>query len=452
MPGDKILFRAGEAWWGGFAPKGSGRGGAPIVIGRYGEGALPVIDGKGSVEAAITLFNQEYWTISDLEITNKSSGSKDRIGVLVAAEDYGTVDGIALRNLYVHDVGYSDTKEFGGIITRITGEVKRTRFNDLLVEGCRIKDIDRTGICMYSSWKKRKEGKWHPSTNVVFRRNVIERIGRNGLIARVCDGALIERNVFKECGLRGSGNALFPFNCDNTIIQYNESCFTKYNPGDKDAAGFDSDWKCNNTVIQYNYSHDNDYGFVLVCCKGGGGGFNRGVTVRYNISQNDNDFIFRMSGPVRDVKIYNNAVYIGKGTRTVNPDRHEGGRFLIAYHKSWGGWPDGVYYFNNIFYNLNKNAGYRLGKSKNVVFQNNLFFGYRPVDEPLDSRKVKGDPKFLSPGSGKMGWNTLEGYRLKADSPAIDAGRPIRDNGGRDFFGSPLKDGRPDIGVCEFGQ
>ena len=44
----------------------------------------------------------------------------------------------------------------------------------------------------------------------------------------------------------------------------------------------------------------------------------------------------------------------------------------------------------------------------------------------------------------------LSAYKLQADSPCLKAGIPIKDNGGRDFWGNPVpQDGRPAIGACE---
>jgi hypothetical protein len=42
-PGDSLSFRASGRWTGQLAPRGSGEAGSPIVIDRYGSGALPLI-------------------------------------------------------------------------------------------------------------------------------------------------------------------------------------------------------------------------------------------------------------------------------------------------------------------------------------------------------------------------------------------------------------------------
>ncbi len=56
----------------------------------------------------------------------------------------------------------------------------------------------------------------------------------------------------------------------------------------------------------------------------------------------------------------------------------------------------------------------------------------------------------VNPGSGTLGINSVAGYKLKAGSPAIDAGVTIPDNGGKDYFGTALSDGKTDIGAAEY--
>lgn len=66
VPGDRVLLRAGRSWQGQLWPKGSGRAGRPIVVGRYGSGAKPAVHGGGVVADAVRLFNQHHWVIRDL--------------------------------------------------------------------------------------------------------------------------------------------------------------------------------------------------------------------------------------------------------------------------------------------------------------------------------------------------------------------------------------------------
>ena len=96
-------------------------------------------------------------------------------------------------------------------------------------------------------------------------------------------------------------------------------------------------------MIQYNYSHDNDGGFLLICDEGSqspnDSAGNVGTIVRYNVSQNDGHRAIKLSGPVKNTRIYNNTIYIGKG-RTSD----------LILHTDWTGWAYDTYISNNIFY------------------------------------------------------------------------------------------------------
>ena len=74
LPGDSILFECGCTWSGiTLHPLGSGSSGNPIVVSKYGVGNLPQINGntaKLQTTQAVFLSNQEYFTISNLDITN----------------------------------------------------------------------------------------------------------------------------------------------------------------------------------------------------------------------------------------------------------------------------------------------------------------------------------------------------------------------------------------------
>lgn len=119
-PGDRILLKAGSVYNGLEAAltfKGSGTQEQPIYVGMYGEGAKPVLNGEGKVEDLVSLFNQEYITIENLELTNLSpefstsfrlngnnNKSKALRAINVSAKNFGVVHNITLRNLYIHDI------------------------------------------------------------------------------------------------------------------------------------------------------------------------------------------------------------------------------------------------------------------------------------------------------------------------------------------------------------
>lgn len=149
-PGDRILLKAGCVWNEQLFPKGSGSPGSNIVIDRYGEGARPVINGMGTtpvstwgesyatipdvgteiyggaeapgttnytITGAVMLYNQEYWEIRNLEVTNSvnpadheaykkdTANDAERAGILVYSDIQASLcEGITIKNCYVHDV------------------------------------------------------------------------------------------------------------------------------------------------------------------------------------------------------------------------------------------------------------------------------------------------------------------------------------------------------------
>lgn len=459
-PGDRILLKAGGVWRGAtLQPGGSGKAGAPITIGRYGEGLPPALHGEGRVDAVVKLLNQEHWEIAHLEITNRSPGPEfpARRGVEIRGRDAGWLRGIHLHDLHVHDIngpsadfhdGQAWRKNFGGIMLLIDGTEKPTAWDGVLIEGCHIHDVSATGLATASSWARghrtNDPATWFPSRRVVIRGNLFERTARDGVIVRASVAPLVEHNRFLECAIEANGVGCFSFDCDDAVFQFNEAAYTRYNPGDTDASGFDSDWNCRRTVIQFNYSHDNDYGFVLLCCEGNGG-FNDDTIIRYNISQNDGGNAIRFAGPVKGARIYNNTIYVGAGM--TNP--REGDPPRIVYHKSWNGWSDDVLLANNIIINHSERAIYEFGQSRNNTYEGNLFFGRHPTSEPVDPRRQTFDPLLAAPGQATSRENAALAYRPVSRSPARAAGLVQPASPQADFAGRPVvqKDGKVDLGA-----
>lgn len=452
QPGDALLLKSGSTWTGQLWPKGSGRATLPIGLGKYGDGPKPVIDGAGRVEDAVLLKNQQYWEVSDLEITNHGDVPAVRRGVHIAAENYGDLHHIYLRSLTVHDVnGRDDSKENGGIIYTSVGKTKPSRFVDLRIEENHVYHVDRNGISGWSTHWPRSA--WNPSLGVVVRNNKLEDIGGDGIMIAVTDGALIEHNVVGHANQRSDGYniAIWSWSADNTIIQFNEAFGTR---GERDGEGFDSDWNSLNTVIQYNYSHDNEGGFLLICDDGKAGAENIGnigTIVRYNISQNDHNRGVNLAGPIKNTQIYNNTIYVGKDLKA-DP----------LLFTNWYGWPRDTSVFNNIFYaggagqisygtHRDHGTGHHAsapgtGKSTGNLFDANLYFGN--AAPAADAHALTADPKLVRPGSGTQGRASLNGYALQVGSPAINSGKPGEDK--RDFFGTVVPScGGVDRGAVE---
>lgn len=131
IPGDKILFERGGEWENTtLQPQGSGSAEAYITIGAYGDETAhaPRIAANGKVNDALYLYNQEYWEICDLDISNTVDGCKmvagdtnptgnvtardnsegeklgDYRGIHIAGRDVPSLQGFNIHNVRVHDV------------------------------------------------------------------------------------------------------------------------------------------------------------------------------------------------------------------------------------------------------------------------------------------------------------------------------------------------------------
>ena len=82
------------------------------------------------------------------------------------------------------------------------------------------------------------------------------------------------------------------------------------------------------------------------------------------------------------------------------------------------------------------------------LFENNLYYNLTPKG----ANSITGSPLFVNPGTGGVNIDMhdperLSGYRLQGNSPALNAGKIIQNNGGKNFAGNPLKSERINIGA-----
>ena len=215
IPGDKILFERGGEWTGKtLAPQGSGSAAAYIIIGAYGNKTAhaPRISANGKVADALYLYNQQYWEICDLDISNNVEGTKmvagdtnptgnvtkrnneegsklgDYRGIHIAGRDVATLQGYYIHNVRVHDVsgivswigntgkyepgignnyGYDASKRTGGILieaiaptgnTSINGQP--TVFSNITIEDSEFVNNSFCGITIkqYNNGKNQNNG------------------------------------------------------------------------------------------------------------------------------------------------------------------------------------------------------------------------------------------------------------------------------------------------------
>jgi hypothetical protein len=484
-PGNQILFKSGEIWFGQLWPKGSGVEGSSIIINSYGTGEKPKIDAEGLISSAVKLDNQEFWEINNLAVTNwrtttttvqlTTSSIFEVTGYLAgirvtASGREGAYKHIVIRNCYIHDInglrefGPNDTtggtvagaysnplvlgrydsswfKGTGGISiatvdTRpgYTGtQPAKTYFDGITIENNTIERVSETGIriaqaATLAAYSNANQTAVVPNRNIVMRNNMLMGGLEYSDFGQLISPSLAPQSEYNIAhDWRTSGIEVT--NTTDGIYQFNEVYNINHwaTTRTADDTAFDADLNSSNVIFQYNYVHDSGSAF-LICDLQSDKTKYKPAIYRYNIAQNiTNRLIYGGNGGLA----YNNTFYSPNNNTRVSSDSNT----LIA---------------NNIFYVKSlANGG---GK-----FQNNLYYLTAPL--AADTTAVVGDPQFVDPGKGGTGTlpgqpkiDTLVGYKLKNTSPAIDAGISIANNGGRDYFGNPLYLDASDIGAHEYSD
>ena len=468
--GDRILFACGGTWTGQLAPHGSGASGNPITITSYGSGNKPIIQSNGTAHNTVYFYNQQYWTIDGLDISNNAGSAATNLGdyrgIGVQAQDIGQVNGFTIQNCSIHDVtgevkwvggstsgnktgitfntGWDASKKTGGIVFWVTtANNTKTWFNNVLVQGNQIVNCSMVGVTLKqwvgtANWGKRasaSDTNWTPHTNVTIKNNYFTQNGTaygcDGIYPTNVRGATIENNEVAGCGTC----AIEMVFCDSIVVADNETYNVTRKAGGGDANGIDPDHGTTGITIEYNYSHDNQLNGILMFQIDGYGS----SVVRYNILQNNKtNQIWCQSGSGSHSDIYNNVFYTNiANQQMVSGDN--GGTFSLE---------------NNIFYAAASGATF---STAGISYNYNNYHGTSMVVPP-DAHALVADPRMVNPGSGGSGGingtanNTLTGYQLQSSSPCLSAGTSIANNGGIDFWGHPLPTGALDIGADQYSQ
>ncbi|HMJ05199.1 MAG TPA: right-handed parallel beta-helix repeat-containing protein, partial [Chthoniobacterales bacterium] len=410
------------------------------MIGAYGTGARPVIDGAGN-DAAVRLNNTSYVTVESLEIKNGRT-----YGLLATSSLAGTVNGLTLRDLDVHDVtGGAMTQKYTGLVV-VTPGVKGSKFNGVLIDGVQAHNTTLwSGIMVYGiyltgdhRWEATAQDVTKRSSNIIIRNSIVHDTYGDGIVAYCASNVLLERNLVYRSGMEatqtiGTPNAIWTWASNDVVVQDNEA-FDNHSPG-VDGGGFDIDYWSTNTVVQYNYAHDNQaYGVGIFAAE------NKPTVnsiVRYNIFAN------------------NGTKRVGDGAEEI---------YLATWNK---GKLDGVQIYNNIIYSTGRGAVGTMGNAKPafttkpVSFMNNLVVSTAPNVTGSGMTQVpflrdynlyfytlgnvagteahslyNRDPRINGFGYHAAGFPTTQ-WTLAADSPAIDRGAVIAGAPTTDFFGRP---------------
>jgi hypothetical protein len=463
QPGDKLLLKSGGSWNGQMRPQGSGTQGNPIVIGSYGDDKKPIIDIGDAEGAAITLVNQSWWEIRNIEITSgaRPKLGRGRQGIVALFEGINAgIKHIVIEDCFIHDVwgqmgpntkycGYNSAAIYVGTVLG-GSRTQNSYYDDILIQNNRIERVDKCGIVVYFG-----------RNNVIVRNNYLENLGGDAIFVNGPYKGLIEYNIAKRTCMRSGdldlegGEDFWPHtaaiwiqNTEGTIMQYNAVYDTGRQPKNGDGFAYDFDFDANNCVLQYNYSRNN-HGFLLIMNN------TYGNITRYNISENDQTHLIQMQGNIADQNlIQNNFFYVDYGTIYLD--------FFIRGEKA----KLGAYFRNIIFYAAGQGrfrtvytSGDPVGRKFDdtykvpssvaaTMYRRNCFFGTWLNGVPEDPEKIVEDPMFIAPGTGGEGISTLGGYKLKPGSPLINAGIQLSFME-HDYFGNPINDGSMDIGAYE---
>lgn len=484
--GAKILLKAGSTWNCDAANPGlkivdaQGTESRPVILGKYGDGANPVINGNGDpwldeIEiknlkkedvAVVHVKNSKYVTIQDLEVTNRERDSKDLMGevkdgihdqskrmltgILVENHDAGEIPGIIIKNNFVHDVnGYmcvnekeGEKKGSGGIMVLVTGGNTKSSYKDLLITGNKVENVCHEAIYMESCWAARKivggagsqqagSKEWVGWPNVMVTHNYVNDVAGDGIVLINADGGIAEHNLVTKCAREVWNHTRYPahaaiwmWDCNNVTMQYNEAGYTE---SSQDGMAFDSDYGNQNVMFQYNYSHHNKGGFWMACP---GPYYSVNSVVRYNVSVNDalvdDSRIIRVGekGSVGH-QVYNNTIYWDHDYKISAVDQMEWG----TPHTG------GTDIYNNIFYGKTD----EFVTDTNIRYENNCVWGGGEYAYPLaqDANAVVAEPGFVDTKSitdGNFNEETrevtvgsVEGFKLKQDSPCINAGTGLKE-------------------------
>lgn len=511
-PGDKVLFKSGDTWYGMFWLKGSGTSGNPIIVDKYGGTAKPIIDGDG-YQCSLLIYNDDYIEINNLELINEGShldgggGNKTLSGFGGAVNSWGTgkynrfgikivssnrsLNYFRINDVYVHTiyptppVGEEDdthfetpnniTKKSRGWGIKIdvqSSDPNYYKINDVEITNSYFTDIGHYGVWLKPVGLGGVDSSYY-SEDYTISNCEFNNTGGSGIVTNTTIDILIENNIFDGTGsdmddrMWKRGSSLWTFRSKNVIAQHNQFLNVR---GWADSYGAHIDFGNENVVFQYNYSYNNEGGFVEIL------GDNINCGYRYNISVNDgwrldppsgnkNGRIFWVSDycgtgnscPNTGTFIYNNTVYV---PNTMTPE--------ILVMENTGD----THIYNNIIYvqpggtalsTSVANTGNTIDVSHNQYYEP-ISFNF---DSDLLSNAIYTDPLYMSPGD-----NNPDSYQLLDGSPSFETGYLIngstdfwnflQNNGGVDYFGNPVSNttapsrgafnGTPLLSVNEFNQ
>lgn len=251
-PGDSVLFKRGTTCSGMLWPKGSGATGSIITLGAWGDGPLPRIQSGPDQEAALKLFNQEYWDVESLELIGGQPHG------LFVSGDQGVLHHIYVKNVVVHDVTGEVKAKEGGLLVISPGKVEQ-RFDDILVDGVTAYSTSQWAGILVGGGDFGYPPESTYGTNVVIRNSIVHDVQGDGIILFRIKNGLIENSVSWNTGMQetqtiGTPNAIWTWMCHDCMVRRNEA-FLSDSPG-VDGGAFDIDYGDADNTVENNFAHD----------------------------------------------------------------------------------------------------------------------------------------------------------------------------------------------------
>lgn len=491
IPGDKILFERGGEWENTtLQPHGSGSAEAYITIGAYGDETAhaPRIAANGKVNDALYLYNQEYWEICDLDISNTVDGCKmvagdtnptgnvtardnsegeklgDYRGIHIAGRDVPSLQGFNIHNVRVHDVsgivtwigdtgvrdagignnyGFDGSKRTGGILIESLATTTNTPtiFSNITIADSEFVNNSFGGITIKqwnngkgrdgsTGWANRNSAGGAPDyydPNWKPHTNILitGNYINQGASAYACNGIYL-------CGVKDSvveKNLLEHIGTCGIELFFADNVAIQYNEVfDVRHKGGGQD----SNAIDPDWRATNiliQYNYVHDCGEGlllCGMKFNSGI-IRYNLIQDCLYSYVHYSMGGGYFQFSNNVFYRskdGNGTSNFDP---------------WGGGT--ASYVNNIFYD-GKRTGFNFSGGTSFSYKNNAYYGTPACWKDSSPIMLSEDPFVgTAPSMSRLG-NAATGALLEANGLMPKTGSALVAAGAStDATGTALTDG-----------
>jgi hypothetical protein len=465
-----------------------------FTVNSYGTGMATISSScSGTNAAAITGDNVNGFTIDGLRIAN---GGSTIYGVLLENQTSNSpTQNIVVKNSEITGFAPVTGSPNGGEIWIVgyamngnNGPLNNVQILNNTLHGASVTSGDGPGIGGY--------GYGENITNVLVQGNTVYNLGMPvtitgaGILADGWSQATIQYNVVHDIGANvtscGGASGIEVYTSNKVTIRYNEVYNVQPSPAYTKGCDFDAidlDGGTTNSIVEYNYTHHNA-GSALLAYDSSPTGYTWGPnTYRYNISEND-DWAKAQGGlfnivpgnPPNAISIYGNTFFDNVTTQKTLTSSSA----CFVYGYSAGTWASGsliadnICYMNNSDkYGRNGNFIYNPNGETGMTLSNNLYYttGSSPIwrwggtsysgitawtNAAKETNPIFGDPQLSVGGSGGIcTWTPSSGngpqscpqaYQLQASSPALGAGVGVANNGGVDYFQSPLTS-PPSIGA-----